>query len=290
MYAESKGWTVVTVYHLEGVSGKAVSWHPETKRMRADVESGAITGLIFSKLARLARSTKELLEFSEYFREPLSCATSIPTSPGRSPPPRLEGEDLGPQVPSHRRQRRGRGPDRPTEVPPRQRLQGRPCRATSGLAGSPRRPGPGPGRKPHWHLVRPHPRVRGPQPGRDLRPSPVCERRDPVSLSSALLEIPAGRGLERACSSSSILRFQPFADALACTLFSSLQDTRPRSRTGSEKARTPVAEERRRRKCQDGDFRSQDRGRNARTAAGIRVRAAVTPKKWLPKKDARSGS
>ena len=84
MYAESKGWTVVTVYHLEGVSGKAVSWHPETKRMRADVESGAITGLIFSKLARLARSTKELLEFSEYFREHnadlISLQESIDTS------------------------------------------------------------------------------------------------------------------------------------------------------------------------------------------------------------------
>ena len=84
MYAESKGWTVVTVYHLEGVSGKGVSWHPEAKRMRADVEGGAITGLIFSKLARLARSTKELLEFSEYFREHnadlISLQESIDTS------------------------------------------------------------------------------------------------------------------------------------------------------------------------------------------------------------------
>lgn len=84
MYAESKGWTVVTVYHLEGVSGKGVSWHPEAKRMRSDVEGGAITGLIFSKLARLARSTKELLEFSEFFREHgadlISLQESIDTS------------------------------------------------------------------------------------------------------------------------------------------------------------------------------------------------------------------
>ncbi len=84
MYAESKGWTVVTVYHLEGVSGKGVSWHPEAKRMRADVESRTITGLIFSKLARLARSTKELLEFSEFFREHnadlISLQESIDTS------------------------------------------------------------------------------------------------------------------------------------------------------------------------------------------------------------------
>ena len=84
MYAEAKGWSVVTVYHLEGVSGKGVSWHPEAKRMRADVEGGTITGLIFSKLARLARSTKELLEFSEFFREHnadlISLQESIDTS------------------------------------------------------------------------------------------------------------------------------------------------------------------------------------------------------------------
>ena len=57
------------VYHLEGVSGKAVMHHPEAKRMLVDVKSGHITGLIFSKLARLARNTKELLELSDIFRE-----------------------------------------------------------------------------------------------------------------------------------------------------------------------------------------------------------------------------
>ncbi|MFC3053625.1 recombinase family protein [Kordiimonas pumila] len=68
-YAEAKEWDVVSVYHLEGVSGKAVMQHPETKRMLADVEAGAISGLIFSKLARLARNTKELLDFADIFRE-----------------------------------------------------------------------------------------------------------------------------------------------------------------------------------------------------------------------------
>src|SRR5947199_9469296 len=68
-YAESRGWNVIEVYHLEGVSGKSVMEHPEAKRMMADVLRGRIAGLIFSKLARLARNTKELLEFSEYFRE-----------------------------------------------------------------------------------------------------------------------------------------------------------------------------------------------------------------------------
>jgi len=69
LYAEAKGWNVVEVYHLEAVSGKSVMAHPETKRMLSDIKNGNITGLIFSKLARLARNTRELLDFADLFRE-----------------------------------------------------------------------------------------------------------------------------------------------------------------------------------------------------------------------------
>ena len=68
-YAESKGWTIREVYRLEAVSGKSVMEHPETKRMLADIRSHKITGIIFSKLARLARNTRELLDFADIFRE-----------------------------------------------------------------------------------------------------------------------------------------------------------------------------------------------------------------------------
>jgi len=68
-YAESKDWEVKEVYHLEAVSGKSVIEHPETKRMLHDIRTGHIEALIFSKLARLARNTRELLEFSDIFRE-----------------------------------------------------------------------------------------------------------------------------------------------------------------------------------------------------------------------------
>lgn len=68
-YADAKGWDVVEVYRLEAVSGKAVMGHPDAQRMLADVRSGRITGLVFSKLARLARNTRELLEFAEEFRQ-----------------------------------------------------------------------------------------------------------------------------------------------------------------------------------------------------------------------------
>lgn len=83
-YAAAKGWTVVEVYDLAGVSGKSVVEHPEAQRMMADVTRGHITGLIFSKLARLARNTRELLDFADFFRnnnaDLISLFESIDTS------------------------------------------------------------------------------------------------------------------------------------------------------------------------------------------------------------------
>ena len=84
LYAEAKGWEVVEVYRLEALSGKSVMDYPHTKKMLKDIQSGRITGLIFSKLARLARNTKELLEFSELFRtegaDLISLSENIDTS------------------------------------------------------------------------------------------------------------------------------------------------------------------------------------------------------------------
>src|SRR5207237_10452681 len=83
-YAESKDWKIKEVYHLEAVSGKSVKDHPETQRMIKDIKSGHIAGLIFSKLARLARNTRELLAFSDLFRDHnadlISLQESIDTS------------------------------------------------------------------------------------------------------------------------------------------------------------------------------------------------------------------
>lgn len=68
-YAESRGWEVREVYDLAGVSGKSVADHPEAKRMMEDVRRGHIDNLIFSKLARLARNTRELLDFADFFQK-----------------------------------------------------------------------------------------------------------------------------------------------------------------------------------------------------------------------------
>jgi len=68
-YAKSRGWNVKEVYDLAGQSGKAVMQHPEAKRMMKDIENGHITGLIFSKLARLSRNRRELEDFSDFFNK-----------------------------------------------------------------------------------------------------------------------------------------------------------------------------------------------------------------------------
>jgi site-specific DNA recombinase len=60
---------VIEIYDLAGVSGRSVADHPETKRMRNDVKRGHIQALVFSKLARLTRNVRELMEFSDYFQE-----------------------------------------------------------------------------------------------------------------------------------------------------------------------------------------------------------------------------
>ena len=96
MYAKSRGWQVMEIYDLAGVSGKSVAGHSEAQRMMADVKRGHIQALIFSKLARLTRNAKELMEFSDFFQvhqaDLVSLGESIDTS---SPSGRLFYHLLG---------------------------------------------------------------------------------------------------------------------------------------------------------------------------------------------------
>jgi site-specific DNA recombinase len=68
-YAELKEWNVTKVYTLPSISGKSTISHKETQRMLEDIKNGTIQTLIFSKLARLARNTEELLFYSKYFQK-----------------------------------------------------------------------------------------------------------------------------------------------------------------------------------------------------------------------------
>src|SRR3984957_9128489 len=83
-YAKSRGWQCKEVYDLAGQSGKAVMQHAEAKRMMKDIERGHITGLVFSKLARLSRNRRELEDFADFFNrnraDLISLSESIDTS------------------------------------------------------------------------------------------------------------------------------------------------------------------------------------------------------------------
>lgn len=83
-FIDAKGWELVKIYRLDGISGKGIIDHPEAQRMLNDIKNGEINGLVFSKLARLARSTKELLEFADIFRRSnaylISLSENIDTS------------------------------------------------------------------------------------------------------------------------------------------------------------------------------------------------------------------
>ena len=68
-YAESRGWEVAKIYRLDAVSGKAVLSHKTTRAMMKDVENQEIDALVFSKLARLGRDTREVFTIADFFEK-----------------------------------------------------------------------------------------------------------------------------------------------------------------------------------------------------------------------------
>lgn len=77
LYAKSKGWNVVKIYDLAGVSGKSTIKHKNTLQMFDDIRSQKVQGIIISSLSRLARNTSELLEYSHFFEEHNASLISI---------------------------------------------------------------------------------------------------------------------------------------------------------------------------------------------------------------------
>mgnify|MGYP006147848271 FL=1 len=59
LYAELHDYEIKEVYDLSGVSGKTVINTPQAQQMLYHIKQKHITGLIFSKIARFARSTRE---------------------------------------------------------------------------------------------------------------------------------------------------------------------------------------------------------------------------------------
>ena len=68
-YAQFNDWEIVTYYYLEGYSGGTIKDYAQTQAMLLDIKTGKIQGLIFSKLARIARNALELLEIAQFFQQ-----------------------------------------------------------------------------------------------------------------------------------------------------------------------------------------------------------------------------
>lgn len=83
-FVQSRNWKIGKIYRLKAMSGKSIMDYPETKQMIHDIKTGAISGLVFTKIARLARNTGELIElaklFQEYNADLVSMDMSIDTS------------------------------------------------------------------------------------------------------------------------------------------------------------------------------------------------------------------
>jgi DNA invertase Pin-like site-specific DNA recombinase len=68
-FVKSRNWKIGKTYRLKAMSGMSIMDYPETKQMMHDIKTGVISGLVFTKIARLARNTGELIELSKLFRE-----------------------------------------------------------------------------------------------------------------------------------------------------------------------------------------------------------------------------
>lgn len=76
-YCADHGHEVIEVYRLDGVSGGAIWDLPIAQKMRYDIETGRIEGLVFTALDRLGRDTLELLQFERFFRDHGACLISV---------------------------------------------------------------------------------------------------------------------------------------------------------------------------------------------------------------------
>lgn len=76
-YCAERSLDPVEIYRLDGVSGGAIWDLPIAQKMRYDIETGRIEGLVFTALDRLGRDTLELLQFERFFRDHKAALISI---------------------------------------------------------------------------------------------------------------------------------------------------------------------------------------------------------------------
>ena len=68
-YIQIKEWGFYKVYADEGISGKNITDRPAINELLADIKSGKVNNVLVYKIDRLTRSTKDLIELTEFFNK-----------------------------------------------------------------------------------------------------------------------------------------------------------------------------------------------------------------------------
>jgi len=68
-YIQIKDWGFYKVYADEGISGKNITDRPAINELIADIKTGKVNNVLVYKIDRLTRSTKDLIELTEFFNK-----------------------------------------------------------------------------------------------------------------------------------------------------------------------------------------------------------------------------
>jgi len=68
-YIQIKEWGFYKVYADEGISGKNITDRPAINELINDIKSGKVNNVLVYKIDRLTRSTKDLIELTEFFNK-----------------------------------------------------------------------------------------------------------------------------------------------------------------------------------------------------------------------------
>jgi len=68
-YIQVKDWDFYKVYADEGISGKNIEGRPAINELIADIKAGRVNNVLVYKIDRLTRSTKDLIDLTDIFKE-----------------------------------------------------------------------------------------------------------------------------------------------------------------------------------------------------------------------------
>ena len=68
-YIQIKDWDFYKVYADEGISGKNITDRPAINELIADIKTGKVGNVLVYKIDRLTRSTRDLIELTDIFKE-----------------------------------------------------------------------------------------------------------------------------------------------------------------------------------------------------------------------------